>query len=146
MKKKSLYMRILFLVLICTVIKISNSFSKNNDISEHNSELYRLQQKIHKKLLSSSEENEIKIWKDYLKKYPLAKDAIELELLYSFPAEDLLEKDIYLWRPTNLDGNAAGNIFISDQKWCHIFQFDSSGVFLKKIGAKGPENLLIHIV
>jgi hypothetical protein len=137
MEKKFLYMRILFLVLICTVVKTPNSFSKSVDISECNRELYRLQQQIRKKLPPSSEEDEIKIWKDYLKKYPLARDAIELELLYSFPSEDLLEKNIYFWGPTKIDGDTSCNIFISDQKWGHIFQFDSSGNFLKKIGRKG---------
>jgi len=84
-----------------------------------------------------SEEELINIWRNYLKKYPLAKDAIELELLYSFPSDDLLEKDIYLWRPTKLDGDISGNIFISDQKWSHIFKFNSIGNFLKIIGQKG---------
>jgi len=130
-------MRVLFLFLIFIVIRIPNSSSKNIDFPERNHELERQQQQIYKKLPPSSKEEEIKLWRNYLKKYPLSKDAIELELLYSFPSEDLVEKDIYLWGPTKIEGDISGNIFISDQKWRHIFIFDSSGNFLKKIGRKG---------
>lgn len=137
MKKASFFQKILFLVLVFIIIGIPNFSAKSIDFSERNNELRCQQQKLYKNLQSLSEEDEIKIWRNYLKKYPLAKDAIELELLYSFPSKDLLEKDIYLWRPTNLDGDTSGNIFISDQKWSHIFKFGPSGNFLKTIGRKG---------
>jgi hypothetical protein len=137
MKKQSILMRILFLALVCIIIRIPNSLSKSIDVSKRNIDLKRQQQKIYKNLSSPGEKELIRIWRNDLKKYPLSKDAIELEFRYSFPADSLLEKDIYLWMPVRLDGDTSGNIFISDQKWCHIFKFDPSGNFLKIIGRKG---------
>lgn len=134
--KPSILCRILFLIMFCNLMRIPYSFSKRIDLLESNQEI-NSQRQIHKKLPDSNEEKFKNIWKNQLKKYPLSKDAIELELLYSFPSDDLLEKDIYLWRPTKLDGDTAGNIYISDQKRCHVFKFDSSGNFLKIIGQKG---------
>jgi hypothetical protein len=118
-------------------MRIPNSFSKSIDVSERNIYFKSQRQTIYKNPPSPSEKELIKIWRNDLKKYPLSKDAIELEFRYSFPSDDLLEKDIYLWRPVRLDGDTSGNIFISDQKWCHIFKFDPNGNFLKIIGRKG---------
>lgn len=129
--------RVLFLVIISFVTGILYSFSKSNDFLKRDPEFGHMQQQIIKRLPSSDKEKEIKLWRSYLKKYPLSKDAIELELLYSFPSEDLLEKDIYLWGPTKIGGDISGNIFVSDQKWRHVFMFDSRGNFLKKIGREG---------
>lgn len=134
--KKPILKRVLFLVLIWIVARIPYSFSESINFSERDREL-GCQRQIHKKLPDSDEEKFKTIWKSQLKKYPLAKDAIELELLYSFPSDDLLEKDIYLWRSVKLDGDTAGNIYVSDQKWCHVFKFDSNGDFIKRIGRKG---------
>jgi hypothetical protein len=136
MKKPSIFYRVLFLIIFCNLMRIPYSFSKRIDFLERNQEL-NSQHQTHKKLSNYSEEEFINIWRNYLEKYPVAKDAIELELMHSFPTEDLVEKDIYLWRPVKLDGDISGNIFISDQKWCHIFKFDSSGDFIKIIGRKG---------
>ncbi len=136
MMKPSILCRILFLIIFCNLMRIPYSFSKRIDFLESNQEL-NSQRQIHKKLPDSNEEKFKTIWKNQLKKYPLAKNAIELELLYSFPSDDLLEKDIYLWRPVKLDGDISGNIYVSDQKWCHVFKFDSNGDFIKIIGRKG---------
>lgn len=78
-----------------------------------------------------------KKWDDSLAKYPIPEDAIELKLQYSFPSEDLIDRDIYLWRPTSMDRDSAGNIYISDQKWCQVLKFDLQGNFIRKIGRKG---------
>jgi hypothetical protein len=131
MKKPSVFSSVLFLIMFCNLMRAPDSSSKRINLLGSNQKLNSQQQTHY------SEEEFINIWRNYLKKYPIAKDAIELELLYSFPSDDLLEKDIYLWRPTNLDGDTAGNIYVSDQKWCHVFKFDSSGNFIKIIGRKG---------
>jgi len=76
-------------------------------------------------------------WKNDLKKYPLSNSAIELEYQFSFPSDDLKEKEIFLWNPIKMRGNEVGQIFITDQKWRHIFQFDKKGNYLKTIGRIG---------
>ena len=136
MKKTSIYCSVLFLIMFCNLMRAPDSSSKRIDLLESNQDL-NSQHQIHKKISNHSEEEFINIWRNYLKKYPLAKDARELELMYSFPSDDLLEKDIYLWSPVKLDGDTAGNIYVSDQKWCHVFKFDSNGDFIKIIGRKG---------
>lgn len=92
-------------------------------------------------LLSQSsrykEEDLVKIWKTWLKKFPVSKDAIKLEVKQSFPSEDLYEKDVYLWRPIGLNSLLNGNIVVYDQKACHILMFDQQGTYIRKIGKKG---------
>ena len=53
-------------------MRIPYSFSKRIDFLESNQELNR-QRQIHKKLPDSNEEKFKNIWKNQLKKYPLAK-------------------------------------------------------------------------
>ena len=43
------------------------------------------------------------IWKKWLKKYPIAEDAIELEFQHSFPTPDQVNRDIFLWGATRID-------------------------------------------
>jgi len=74
MKKPSIFCRVLFLIMFCVVLRFPNSFSKSISFSEHNIDL-KSQQQIYKKPPSPSEEELIKIWRNFLKKYPLAKDA-----------------------------------------------------------------------
>ena len=92
------------------------------------------QKKIYK---GFNKEDSIKTWKKWVKKFPLPKDAVELEVIQSFPSEDLVEKGIYLWRPLGVEGLSNGNIVVNDQKTCQILMFDNQGNFIKKIGEKG---------
>ncbi len=84
-----------------------------------------------------SEEYLIKQWKKWLKKFPVPKDAIELEEELSFPSENQIKNGIYLWRPFEMISLLNGNILVNDQKACQILMFDKQGNFIKKIGKKG---------
>lgn len=86
---------------------------------------------------SYSEKGQVKTWKKMLKRFPLPKDAIELEMKQAFPSEDLLEKGIYLWRPVMITPLVNGNVVVSDQKFGQLFIFDENGNFIRKIGRKG---------
>jgi hypothetical protein len=79
----------------------------------------------------------IKIWKEWMEKFPMPEDAIELEVEKSFPPEDLAEKGIYLWRPLGITSLSNGNIVINDKKLSQILVFDAKGNFIQKIGRKG---------
>jgi hypothetical protein len=82
-------------------------------------------------------EESIRLWKGRLKDYPPWKVSTELEFQYSFPADELAEKDIYLWEPHGIACDAEGNVYVSDQKQKSILKFDSKGRFLLKKGQKG---------
>ena len=84
-----------------------------------------------------SEEQKIVQWNKYLKEYPPSKYSKEIDLLYSFPAADLQEKNIYLWRANNIGSDRGGNVYVVDTKWKSLFKFDSKGAFIKKQGQKG---------
>lgn len=92
------------------------------------------QGQVPKKLSEKELENR---WKSDLKKYPLSNKAIELEYQYSFPGDELIEKEIFLWSPKKMRVNEAGQVFIIDQKWRHIFQFDKKGNYLRTLGRSG---------
>jgi len=82
-------------------------------------------------------EEMIRQWKSRLKDYPPWKTSTELELQYSFPAEELAEKDIFLWQPHNIACDAERNIYVSDQEQKCLLKFDPQGRFLLKKGQKG---------
>lgn len=84
-----------------------------------------------------SEEQRIAKWKNDLKAYPPSRNAKEIELLLAFPGEELIEKDIYLWKAACLGCDADGNIFVVDLQQKTLLKFDSKGGFLKKAGRKG---------
>lgn len=84
-----------------------------------------------------SEEDLIKNWKKWLKKFSVPKDAIELEEELSFPSENQIKNGIYLWKPVGMISLLNGNILVNDQKACQILMFDKQGNFTKKIGKKG---------
>lgn len=86
---------------------------------------------------SEEEKKFAKIYKKWRKEYPLPKNATELELKSSFPSEDLIEKDIYLWGARFITNDSFGNIYVSNRKAHCILKFDPSGHFLQKIGRKG---------
>jgi len=86
---------------------------------------------------SSNEAYQAKKRKEWLRKVPLPKDAIELELKFSFPSEELVAKDIYLGSAWNISNDSSGNIFVSDTKTKRVIKFDPSGNYLFQIGRKG---------
>ena len=96
-----------------------------------------LQQYSGSKQESEEEKKFAKIYKKWRKEYPLPKNATELELKSSFPSEDLIEKDIYLWGAHFIADDSFGNIYVSNRKAHFILKFDPSGHFLQKIGRKG---------
>ncbi len=96
-----------------------------------------LQQYSGSKQESEEEKKFAKIYKKWRKEYPLPKNATELELKSSFPSEDLIEKDIYLWGAHFIANDSFGNIYVSNRKAHCILKFDPSGHFLQKIGRKG---------
>jgi hypothetical protein len=100
---------------------------------------------------SSDEDYQAMMWKNWLKDNPPPKNALKLELKFSFPSEKLAEKDIYLWGPRSMNSDSSRNIYVSDSQANQVFKFDSSGNFLFKFGRKGqgpgdlqnPHNVLI---
>jgi hypothetical protein len=84
-----------------------------------------------------SEERHGAQWTDWIKRYPPSKNAKELELIFSFPDAKLLERDIYLWQPTNVERDRKGNFYVLDTKWRAILKFDPKGAFIKKMGRMG---------
>ena len=78
-----------------------------------------------------------KMRKKNLKKYPLPENAIELELKYSFPSEELLDRYVYLYGARFISKDPSENIYISNSRAHNLFKFDSSGKFLARFGRKG---------
>jgi hypothetical protein len=90
-----------------------------------------------KKVGDYSEEYLIKEWKKWLKKYPIPENAIELELVKSFPSRKMEEQDIYLWHPLGIVPIPNNRILINDQKVNKVFMFESNGNFIKTFGRPG---------
>ncbi|MFQ6062675.1 MAG: 6-bladed beta-propeller [Methanosarcinales archaeon] len=86
---------------------------------------------------SSNEKYQRKMWKKWLKKNPPSKNALKLELDFSFPSEELEDKNIFLWNAHKITDDFSGNIYVLDSRLCQIFKFDSSGNLLQKFGHKG---------
>jgi hypothetical protein len=86
---------------------------------------------------SIDEDYQARMRKEWLKKVPLPKDAVELELKFSFPSEDLMNKDIYLQGAWHVSSDSAGNIYVLDSTAHRVLKFDSSGNYLRQIGRKG---------
>lgn len=85
---------------------------------------------------NKQDEKNKKLRKD-LEKYPVPSNAIELELKFSFPSEEMVKKEIYFYGADHMANDLNGNIFVSDPKAHRIFRFDFSGNFLSQIGRKG---------
>ena len=85
----------------------------------------------------NTQNENIQQWKKSLKEYPPSRISTELAFQFSFPPDELQEKDIYLWGPRRIGCDSEGNIFVLDGKWKSILKFDSKGHFLKKNGRKG---------
>ena len=77
------------------------------------------------------------IWKKWLKKYPIAEDAIELEFQHSFPTPDQVNRDIFLWGATRIDQLSNGNIVVLNTKANELLIFNEKGNYIKKFGRKG---------
>jgi hypothetical protein len=84
-----------------------------------------------------SEKHLTRMWQKLLKDYPVPKNAIELELKFSFPSKDLMNKDIYLYGASFISNDFMGNIYVSDSKAHRIIKFDSSGNFSLQFGRHG---------
>jgi len=84
-----------------------------------------------------TQDEQARIWKARLKEYPPWKISRELDFLFSFPDEELASGDIYLWQAHNIDCDADGNIYVTDQKQRCLFKFDGRGRFLLKKGREG---------
>jgi len=94
-------------------------------------------QQVHKGYMNYSEKELIKIWNEWKKKLPVTEEAIELEMVKSFPTEEDEFNGIYLWAPMGIEGLPNGNIIVNDQKAKQIYKFDEKGNFIKKIGRAG---------
>ena len=87
-----------------------------------------------------------------LEDYPPLAGAHELEEIFTFPAKELEEEDIYLYSPQTITKDRLSNIYVLDNRGNGVFIFSSSGQFLKKIGRSGqgpveflqPYNLMIN--
>jgi len=79
---------------------------------------------------------------EYLKKYPVAKNAVKLKHLYSFP-NDNDEQDVYLKRARKLK-IIGDTVVITDSYRNKIFMFTLKGEFIRSFGSrgKGPGELL----
>lgn len=86
---------------------------------------------------SNSKDYQARMRKEWLKKVPLPKDAIELELKFSFPSEELMDKDIYLYGARIISNDSAGNVYVLDSRAHRVLKFDSFGNYLLQIGCKG---------
>jgi len=86
---------------------------------------------------SSREGYQAKLRNEWLKKVPLPKYAVELEWKFSFPSEDLIDKDIYFYGARSISSDSAENIYVSDSKAHRVLKFNSSGNYLQQIGHKG---------
>lgn len=86
---------------------------------------------------SQSQEDPFKRWKEWLNEFPLPEDAIELELQFSFPSEELELEGIYIANVLRMSKDKDGNIYMGDTRLHQVFVFDSQGKFIKKVGQKG---------
>lgn len=86
---------------------------------------------------SQSQEDPFKKWKEWLNEFPLPEDAIELELRFSFPSEELELEGIYIANVLRMSKDADGNIYMGDTRLHQVFVFDSQGNFIKKAGQRG---------
>ncbi len=79
-----------------------------------------------------------------LKKYPLPANAKEIILNFSFPTEEMAEKDVYLKNAFALSADRDDNIYVIDKIQSTILKFNKDGKYLKRIGSRGqgPEDLL----
>lgn len=79
-----------------------------------------------------------------LEKYPLPANAKEIILNFSFPTEEMVEKDVYLKDAFALSADRDDNIYVIEKKQSIILKFNKDGKFLKKIGSRGqgPGDLL----
>jgi hypothetical protein len=94
-------------------------------------------QQVHKGYMNYSEKELIKIWNEWKKKLPVSEEAIELEMVKSFPTEEDESNGVYFWAPMGIESLPNGNIIVNDQKVKQIFMFDAQGDFVKKIGRAG---------
>jgi len=92
---------------------------------------------------SQDEESNENRWKKLLKEYPVQKNSIELERIFSFPSKESVQKDHYIYKPRYMEHDSSGNIFVSDAGWNRIIKFNSSGKFLRAFGqmGQGPGDL-----
>ena len=94
-------------------------------------------QQVHKGYMNYSEKELIKIWDEWKKKLPVSEEAIELEMVKSFPTEEDESNGVYFWAPMGIECLPNGNIVVNDQKVNQLFMFDERGNFIKKIGRAG---------
>ncbi len=93
---------------------------------------------------SLCQEDLTKKWKEWLNEFPLPEDAIELELRFSFPSEELELGGIYLANVLRMSKDKDGNIYLGDLNLSQVFVFDSQGKFIRKVGrpGEGPGDFL----
>ena len=95
-----------------------------------------------------SHEDPLKRWKEWLNEFPLPEDAVELELRFSFPSEELESEGIYIANVLRMSKDDGGNIYLGDLKLQQVFIFDSQGNFIKKVGkpGEGPGDFILPAV
>lgn len=95
---------------------------------------------------SSNEAYQAKKRKEWLRKVPLPKDAIELELKFSFPSEELVAKDIYLGNAWNISNDSSGNIFVSSRISSLSKERTGYVIIISAIKAIGDRIYVLHNV
>lgn len=86
---------------------------------------------------SLGQEDPFKRWKEWLNEFPLPEDAVELELRFSFPSEELELEGIYIANVLRMSKDEEGNIYMGDIRFHQVFVFDSQGKYIKKVGQQG---------
>jgi len=110
--KKSIYVILIWLIIFAA----GYSISANNYISEDTDELK---------------------WKNILIKYPVEKDAIKINHLFSFPSDEQEKSGPYIVNPYTMNMDKDNNIYVTDQGGNQILVYDLSGKYIKTIGRKG---------
>ena len=92
---------------------------------------------------TETEASKKKAWHELLLKYPIDKEAIELEPAGSFPSQEQESEGIYFVQGRHIDHDNKNNIYISDMRGHAIYKFDSNGQYLNKLGqaGQGPGDL-----
>lgn len=84
---------------------------------------------------SSQEEDQIKLWRDWLSKHPPEREASELIAVRSIP--NIEETDVYIWGVRNINIGEDNLIYASDEKEHFVQIFKLSGKHIGSFGRKG---------
>jgi len=78
------------------------------------------------------------LWEKELLKDRIPSNAVELQLKYSFPLENEIEKnEIFFKSIFNVSVDSRGHIYVPDYQLCVVYEFAKDGKFLSKYAKKG---------